>query len=56
MDAPEIDPDDEAARKNYFDNLFVRHKPIAEFMGEDLSRYGELTEQHYAGERHSTAR
>jgi hypothetical protein len=48
MDAPEIYPEDEAAKKNYFDNIFIRHKPITEFMGEDLS---QLTDEHIAGEK-----
>ena len=50
MDAPEINPEDEAAKKNYFDNIYKRHKPISEFMGEDLSRFGRMTDEDIAGE------
>ena len=50
MDAPEINPEDEAAKKNYFDNIFKHHKPISEFMGEDLSRL-KITDKDIAGER-----
>ena len=51
MDAPEINPEDEAAKKNYFDNIYKHHKPISEFMGEDLSRFGNITDEDIAGER-----
>ena len=49
MDAPEINPEDETAKKNYFDNIFVRHKPITEFMGEDLSRFGKISDGRSTG-------
>ena len=49
MDAPEINPEDETAKKNYFDNIFVRHKPITEFMGEDLSRFGRISDGRSTG-------
>ena len=52
MDAPEINPEDETAKKNYFDNIFIRHKPISEFMGAE--EYGKITDEHIAGERENS--
>ena len=50
MDAPEINPDDETTKRNYFDNIYKRHKPITEFMGEDLGRLGQMIDRDIAGE------
>ena len=36
MDAPEIDPEDEAARSNYLDNIYTRHKSFHKSVSEEL--------------------
>ena len=50
MDAPEINPEDESAKQNYFDNIFKRHKHIDESIAEDIRRLEELTDGDIAGD------
>ena len=50
MDAPEINPEDETAKRKYFDNIYKRHKPFSDFMGEDLERLGQMIDRDIAGE------
>ena len=50
MDAPEIFPENESTKRNYFDNIFRRHKHIEESIAEDLKRLGEMTDEDIAGE------
>ena len=50
MDAPEINPEDEATKKNYFDNIFVRHKSADGSVDEDLKKFSKMSDEQLAGE------
>ena len=50
MDATEIDPEDEAAKKNYFENIFVRRKSTDSAVDEDLKKFSKMSDEQLAGE------
>ena len=46
MEAPDIDDEDDIARKNYFDNIFKRHRS---FISDDFRRFGDLFDEDIPG-------